>query len=118
MATNLLLAPVVKIGISKLVDAATEQIRLGWGCKKVLKKFRHQMTMLQGVLQEADEKDAAGHPGLKAWLERLREVAEDADEMFQKVAYENTRHQAAAAYKEVSYYCTPSNSNPLVFKPT
>ncbi|GKV06776.1 hypothetical protein SLEP1_g18620 [Rubroshorea leprosula] len=119
MAADLILGPVVDATVSRVIVAASGQINLIWGWKADLKRFRLIMKMLGDVLQDADEKHVTGHPRLQAWLEELRAVADEADDMLEDVAYHNLRRRVAfpkSFWKKVSYLFTPSNHHPLVFR--
>ncbi|GKV06772.1 hypothetical protein SLEP1_g18616 [Rubroshorea leprosula] len=144
MAAELILGPVADATVSRVIVAASEQINLVWGWKDDLKRFRLIMSMLGGVLQDADEKHITGHFHLRAWLEELQAIVDKADDMLEEVAYHNLRRrvvfQAVAdkaddvledvAYhnlrrqvaflksnwKKVSYLFTPSSHHPLVFR--
>ncbi|GLT71658.1 hypothetical protein SLA2020_436580 [Shorea laevis] len=119
MAVELILGPVVDATVSRVIVAASGQINLVWGWKDDLKRFRLILTMLGGVLQDADEKHISGHSYLQAWLEELQAVAHKADDMLEDVAYHNLRRQVAfqkSNWKKVSYLFTPSNHHPLVFR--
>ncbi|GKV29454.1 hypothetical protein SLEP1_g38381 [Rubroshorea leprosula] len=114
---DLILGPIVDATVSKVTALASEQLNLALGWRKDLERFRNIMNMLGGVLQDADERHVAGDTNLKAWLERLRDVADEADDVFEEIRYENLRRQVAELkpmWKKVSYFFTLSN--PLVFR--
>ncbi|GLT91505.1 hypothetical protein SLE2022_093880 [Rubroshorea leprosula] len=114
---NLILGPIVDATVSKVTALASEQLNLALGWRKDLERFCYIMNMLGGVLQDADERHVAGNPSLKAWLERLRDVADEADDVFEEIRYENLRRQVTELkprWKKVSYFFTLSN--PLVFR--
>ncbi|GLT31971.1 hypothetical protein SLA2020_066680 [Shorea laevis] len=114
---NLILGPIVDATVSKVTALASEQLNLALGWRKDLERFCNIMNMLGGVLQDADERHVAGNTNLKAWLERLRDVADEADDVFEEIRYENLRRQVAELkprWKKVSYFFTLSN--PLVFR--
>ncbi|GLT91512.1 hypothetical protein SLE2022_093950 [Rubroshorea leprosula] len=114
---NLVLGPVVDATVSKVTALASEQLNLALGWRQDLERFCNIMKMLGGVLQDADERHVTGDPNLKAWLERLRDVADEADDVFEEIRYENLRRHVAKLkpkWKKVSYFFTLSN--PLVFR--
>ncbi|GLT91513.1 hypothetical protein SLE2022_093960 [Rubroshorea leprosula] len=114
---DLVLGPIVDATVSKVIALASEQLNLALGWTQDLERFCNIMKMVGGVLQDADEMHVAGNSHLKAWLERLREVADEADDVFEEIRYENLRRRVAELkpnWKKVSYFFTLSN--PLVFR--
>ncbi|GKV29462.1 hypothetical protein SLEP1_g38388 [Rubroshorea leprosula] len=114
---DLVLGPIVDATVSKVIALASEQLNLALGWRQDLERFCDMMKIVGGVLQDADERHVAGHSHLKAWLERLREVADEADDVFEEIRYENLRRRVAELkpnWKKVSYFFTLSN--PLVFR--
>ncbi|GLT91510.1 hypothetical protein SLE2022_093930 [Rubroshorea leprosula] len=114
---DLVLGPIVDATVSKVIALASEQLGSALGWTQDLERFCNIMKMVGGVLQDADERHVAGNPHLKAWLERLREVADEADDVFEEIRYENLQRRVAELkpnWKKVSYFFTLSN--PLVFR--
>ncbi|GKV00922.1 hypothetical protein SLEP1_g13530 [Rubroshorea leprosula] len=112
-AADLLLGPVVNLTISKVI----EQLDLAVGFKQELMSFHGTLEMVRGVLRDAEQKCVAGSSGVKFWLEGLRRIAEEADEVMDEISYESLRHKVAAKkqmLKQVSYFFTASN--PLAFR--
>ncbi|GLT68414.1 hypothetical protein SLA2020_406470 [Shorea laevis] len=108
-----LLGPVVNVTISKV----TEQLDLAVGFKQELMSFHGTLEMVRGVLRDAEQKCVAGSSGVKLWLEGLRSIAEEADEVMDEISYESLRRKVAAKklmLKQVSYFFTASN--PLAFR--
>ncbi|GLU05045.1 hypothetical protein SLE2022_221690 [Rubroshorea leprosula] len=112
-----ILGPVVDATVSKVIAVASDQLSLALGWNKDLKRFCLIMKMLRSVLQEADERNVSGHPHFKSWLQELRTIADEAEDILEEVAYENMRHQLAyqkPKWKRVRYLFTLSN--PLAFR--
>ncbi|GKV00915.1 hypothetical protein SLEP1_g13522 [Rubroshorea leprosula] len=113
MAAELLLGPVVDFTVSKVF----EQLDLAVGFKLELRRFRRSLEMVRGVLRDAEQRCVADSSGVKPWLEGLRSIAEEADEVMDEISYENLRRKVAAKklmLKQVSYFFTASN--PIAFR--
>ncbi|GKV45906.1 hypothetical protein SLEP1_g52933 [Rubroshorea leprosula] len=120
-----ILGTVVDITLSKVISVATEQLNLavGFNFKHELKKFRVMLNMVRGVLQDAEQKKVTGHCDLKPWLEELRSIADEAENVMDAIAYENLKAKVAAQTdqnqmwrRKVGYFLTLSKSNPLIFR--
>ncbi|GLT30349.1 hypothetical protein SLA2020_051530 [Shorea laevis] len=112
-AVDLLLGPVVNLTISKVI----EQLDLAVGFKQELMRFHRTLGMVKDVLCDAEQKCVAGSSGVRLWLEGLRSIAEEADDLMDKISYENLRREVAAKkpmLKQVSYFFTASN--PIAFR--
>ncbi|GKV34350.1 hypothetical protein SLEP1_g42726 [Rubroshorea leprosula] len=57
---DLILGPLVDVTISKVISVTTKQLNLAVGFKQELKKFRVVLSMVRGVLQDAEEKKLTG----------------------------------------------------------
>ncbi|GLT30108.1 hypothetical protein SLA2020_049280 [Shorea laevis] len=113
---DLILGPLVDVTISKVISVTTEQLNLAVGFKKELKKFRVVLSMVRGVLQDAEEKKVTGHSDLQPWLKELGNIVDEADNVVDEIAYEHLRYKVAQKqmWKKVSYFFTLSN--PLAFR--
>ncbi|GLT44769.1 hypothetical protein SLA2020_186460 [Shorea laevis] len=113
---DLILGPLVDVTISKVISVTTEQLYLAVGFKQELKKFRVVLSMVRGVLQDAEEKKVTGHFDLQPWLKELGNIVEEADNVVDEIAYERLRYKVAQKqmWKKVSYFFTLSN--PLAFR--
>ncbi|GLT30353.1 hypothetical protein SLA2020_051570 [Shorea laevis] len=112
-AADLLLGPVVNLTISKVI----EQLGLAVGFEQELMMFHRTLGMVRDVLRDAEQKCVAGSSGVKLWLEGLRSIAEEADDVMDEISYENLRRKVAAKkqmLKQVSYFFTASN--PIAFR--
>ncbi|GKV34327.1 hypothetical protein SLEP1_g42703 [Rubroshorea leprosula] len=114
MAADLILGSVLDVILSKVISVVNEQLNLAGGFKKELRRFDRKLKMIQGVLQDAEQKGMVGDPVLKPWLEGLRSQAEEADDMMDEIAYENLRCKVAQMSEKVSYFSTLFN--PLAFR--
>jgi hypothetical protein len=76
--------------LTRVSSIAAEGIRLAWGLEGQLQKLEESLTMIKAVL-----KDAARRPvtddSVKLWLEKLQDVAYDAEDVLDEFAYEILR---------------------------
>lgn len=106
---DLILGPVVKATVSKVIALASGQVNLALEWKEDLKRFRFIMEMVGGLLQDADDKHVTGNLQLKTWLKELRAIVGEADDVLEEIAYEDLRLKVAAQkqkWKKVSYFFT------------
>ena len=83
---------VAKEILSKLIPLITEQIGLAWGFKEELTRLRRSVEMIQDVLADAERKQVTDL-SVKRWLQRLQDVAYDADDVMDELAYEILRRK-------------------------
>ncbi|XP_022761465.1 putative disease resistance protein RGA3 [Durio zibethinus] len=87
-----LLGFVIEAALSKVISLANEQINLAWGFKKDLTRLRDSLTMIQAVLQDADGRQVRDK-AVQLWLERLRDIAYEANDVLDDFAYEILRRK-------------------------
>ncbi|GKV45240.1 hypothetical protein SLEP1_g52349 [Rubroshorea leprosula] len=109
-----LLGPLVDVTISKVISVTTEQLNLAVGFKQELKKFHVMLKTLGGVLQDAEQKKVTSYSNLQPWLEELKNIVDEADDVVDEIAYEHLRYKVAQMWEKVSYFFTLSN--PLAFR--
>ncbi|KAL9386094.1 hypothetical protein Peur_023104 [Populus x canadensis] len=90
MAAELFLTFSMEATLTRVSSIAAEGIRLAWGLEGQLQKLEESLTMIKAKL-----KDAARRPvtddSAKLWLEKLQDVAYDAEEVLDEFAYEILR---------------------------
>jgi hypothetical protein len=90
MAAELFLTFAMEATLTRVSSIAAEGIRLAWGLEGQLQKLEDSLTMIKAVL-----KDAARRPvtddSAKLWLEKLQDVAYDAEDVMDEFAYEILR---------------------------
>ncbi|GKV39346.1 hypothetical protein SLEP1_g47128 [Rubroshorea leprosula] len=114
MAADPILSSVTDVTLSKVISVANKQLNLAVGFRQELRRFHETLEMIQGVLQDAEQKGMIDRPDLKPWLKRLWSIAEEADDVMDEIAYENLRYKVAHMWDKVSYFFTLSN--PLAFR--
>lgn len=92
----------------KLGSAALLQVGLAWGVKKELRKLENKISTIRNVLLSAEEQQMR-NPAVKDWLQRLKLVFYDADDLLDEVATEALRRQMrthTSMVREDHYFST------------
>ncbi|GLT99182.1 hypothetical protein SLE2022_166370 [Rubroshorea leprosula] len=97
-----LLSAIIDTAISNLISAATEQISLAVGWEEELETLQNKLRMIKDVLLDADERQVRDR-AVKGWLEKLRDVVFEADDVLDEVPHE-------------SETCKVENQNPKLRK--
>ena len=114
MADALLYGVVQKI-IESLGSSTLKQIGSIWGVKDDLEKMNNTVLTIQAVLQDAEEQQVQNHQ-VKHWLNRLRDVVFDADDLLSKFSTHVLQRKVMGGdkmAKKVRIFF--SRSNQLVF---
>ncbi|KAK8307787.1 hypothetical protein V6Z11_D02G009400 [Gossypium hirsutum] len=77
---------------SKAASVAVEMISLGWGFKDEMQRLGNSLEMIGAFLQDAEGNQKQMN-SVKLWLKRLRDVAYEADEVLDEIAYEFLRRK-------------------------
>ncbi|GLT40151.1 hypothetical protein SLA2020_143060 [Shorea laevis] len=99
---------------TSLVDAALSKVTAVASDQFNLKKFRDTMKTLRGYLQDADEKNVIGRPDLESWLQELRDIADEADDILEEVNYEGMQREAKKSKKPKVGYLKLLDPRPLL----
>ncbi|GLT37488.1 hypothetical protein SLA2020_118020 [Shorea laevis] len=113
---DLVLSPIVDATIDRVISAAIEQINLAVGWKAELESLRSKLNMIRAVLEDADRKQV-GDSAVKLWLEKLRDVARDAEDVLDEAVYEGLKQEVQTQNqmkKKVRLLFT--FSNPFIFR--
>ncbi|XP_050258844.1 putative disease resistance protein RGA1 [Quercus robur] len=111
-----ILADVAKRILSKLIALITEQIGLAWSFKEELRRLHQSVEMIQAVLADA-EKRQVREESVRLWLQRLKDIAYEADDLLDELDYEilwqkvEIRNQMK---RKVHFFF--SSSNPISFR--
>ena len=109
-----ILANVAKRILSKLIALIAEQINLAWSFKE-LRQLHQSIEMIQAVLAKA-EKRQVREESVRLWLQRLKDIAYEADDLLDELDYEilwqkvKIRNQMK---RKVHFFF--SSSNPIAF---
>ncbi|GLU05085.1 hypothetical protein SLE2022_222040 [Rubroshorea leprosula] len=108
-----ILGSVVAAAVSKVVAVASDQFNVALGWEEELEKFHRTMMRLRGFLQDAHEKNVSGHLDLKSWLQDLRDITDEADDILEEVAYEGMQREVN---KSKVRRLTLPDPSPLLFR--
>ncbi|KAL4631988.1 hypothetical protein ACB092_04G019500 [Castanea dentata] len=107
---------VAKEILSKLIPLVTEQISLAWGFKEELTRLRQSVEIIQDVLADAERRQVTDL-SVRRWLQRLQDVAYDADDVMDELAYEILRRKVEIRNQMKRKVCFFfSFSNPIAFR--
>ncbi|KAM4113676.1 hypothetical protein ACJW30_04G013900 [Castanea mollissima] len=107
---------VAKEILSKLIPLVTEQIGLAWGFKEELTRLRQSVEIIQDVLADAERRQVTDL-SVRRWLQRLQDVAYDADDVMDELAYEILRRKVEIRNQMKRKVCFFfSFSNPIAFR--
>ena len=102
--------------LGNLIPLVTDQIGLAWGFKDELTRLRENVEMVQAVLADA-EKRQVGEERVRLWLQRIKDVAYDADDVLNELAYEHLRRKVEIQNQMKRKVCFFfSFSNPIAFR--
>ncbi|GAB2279570.1 hypothetical protein Dimus_014213 [Dionaea muscipula] len=118
MAGSGILANVVSELLKKLGSTALEEFAAAWGFKDQLKKLKETATIINDVLSDAEQRQVRDKP-VQRWLERLRSVVYDADDLFDEFSTIVMRKELMSGSrltKEVRLFFSSSNQAAFAFK--
>nr|TKR78957.1 putative disease resistance protein RGA4 [Populus alba] len=90
MAAELFLTFSMEATLTRVSSIAAEGIRLAWGLEGQLRKLKQSLIMIRDVLQDAARRSVTDD-SVKGWLEKLQDVAYDAEDVLDEFAYEILR---------------------------
>ncbi|KAM4105759.1 hypothetical protein ACB094_04G016800 [Castanea mollissima] len=102
--------------VSRVISFATELIGNAWGCEEELRGLGESLTMIRAFLTDAERRQVRDE-SVKLWLQKLEDVAYEADDVLDEFAYENLRQKIEVGNqrkRKVRDIC--STSNPLLFR--
>ncbi|KAJ4833673.1 hypothetical protein Tsubulata_022891 [Turnera subulata] len=100
--------------LKKVGLLAVEGIHLAWGFKAKLQKLNKSLESIRALLRDAEDKQAE-KPIVKDWLQKLREVAYEADDVLDEFGYEVLRQKVETTPTEKVHNFF-SASNPIAFR--
>ncbi|GLT33364.1 hypothetical protein SLA2020_079600 [Shorea laevis] len=111
-----LLSPIISTTISKLISAAAGKISLAVNWRRELATLQEKLTMIKYLLEDAEERRVRDL-AVKHWLEKLKDVAREIDDVLDEVAYESVKHKVLIENqmkKKMCFFFT--HSNPIAFR--
>ncbi|KAK0597831.1 hypothetical protein LWI29_029017 [Acer saccharum] len=95
MAAEVLVSPIVDLLLGKLSSQAYQQFSFIYGVKKDLKKLQRTLNTIKAVLLDAEEQQLHNRQ-VGFWLEELKDVCYDAENVFDAFQAEALRRQVLA----------------------
>ncbi|KAK0598763.1 hypothetical protein LWI29_037759 [Acer saccharum] len=95
MAAEALVSPIVDLLLGKLGSFAYQQVSLISGLKIDLQKLQRTLTTIKAVLLDAEEQQLHNRQ-VGVWLEELKDVCYDAEDVFDEFQAEALRRQVLA----------------------
>ncbi|XP_058204535.1 disease resistance protein RGA2-like [Rhododendron vialii] len=99
--------------LSSLGSYAIQHIGLPSDVKVELRKMETNISTIKDVLLDAEERQMSNR-AVKGWLERLKLILYDAEDLLDEVATETKRRQVESLMRKVYHFFI--SSNPLVFR--
>ncbi|GAB2282573.1 hypothetical protein Dimus_017112 [Dionaea muscipula] len=97
--------------LKNLASRAVQEIAAAWGFKGQLEKFKDSANKIKGVLSDAEQRQE-GNEAVWLWLERLRYVVYDADDLFDEFSTMVMRKELMFGWtlsKELHLFFSKSN---------
>ncbi|KAF5938285.1 hypothetical protein HYC85_025791 [Camellia sinensis] len=76
--------------LKKIASLALPEINLAWGVKNELRKLENTLSTIKSVLSDAEKQQAKNH-AVKDWLEKLKDVVYDIDDVLDDFSTETLR---------------------------
>ncbi|KAK6266378.1 hypothetical protein QUC31_017215 [Theobroma cacao] len=83
---------VVEVILARVISLAAEHISVALGFKEELTMLHDSLIIIQALLQDADRRQE-GDRAVKLWLEKLTDVAYEADDVLDEFAYDVLRRK-------------------------
>nr|POE86894.1 putative disease resistance protein rga3 [Quercus suber] len=102
--------------VGRVISFAAELIGDAWVCVEELRGLGESLTMIRAVLTDAERRQVKDE-SVKLWLQKLEDVAYEADDVLDEFAYENLRQKIEVGNnrkRKVRDIC--STSNPFLFR--
>ncbi|CAB4293576.1 unnamed protein product [Prunus armeniaca] len=93
MAVESLLTFAAEGILKKVASLAAQEFMLAWGFKGELKKLGQSLSVLQDFLGGAAEQARDRGKAVEDWVEKLKDIAHDADNVLDEINYEILRSQ-------------------------
>nr|KJB71610.1 hypothetical protein B456_011G133300 [Gossypium raimondii] len=100
----------VEVALSKAISLLEDQINLAWDFKDKLRKLRSLLVLTRAFLQDAERRQV--DEAVKVWLEQLRDIAYEADDVLDELACEHVRRKVDNQMsKKVRDFLSPSKNH-------
>nr|XP_028958341.1 putative disease resistance protein RGA3 [Malus domestica]XP_028958342.1 putative disease resistance protein RGA3 [Malus domestica]XP_028958343.1 putative disease resistance protein RGA3 [Malus domestica]XP_028958344.1 putative disease resistance protein RGA3 [Malus domestica]XP_028958345.1 putative disease resistance protein RGA3 [Malus domestica]XP_028958346.1 putative disease resistance protein RGA3 [Malus domestica] len=103
--------------LAKAVSLSNEPLVRSWELEEKLKSLHQTLSMIQDITREAAEQPQDPREAVASWVQKLKDVANDADDVLEEINYEVLRHkheiQNHLKRKVLNFF---SFSNPVAFR--
>ncbi|XP_061947782.1 disease resistance protein RGA2-like isoform X2 [Populus nigra] len=107
-------AEIAKSLLGKLGSFAVQEFRLAWGFQDDLARLEERLKAINAVLSDA-EKQQSKNERIRLWLQMLREVLYDAEDVLDEIECETLQRQVVktkgSTSRKVQHFFTSSNMN-------
>ena len=110
---ELVLSVVVDGVIASAMSLASEPVKSVWGFKEELGKLQVSFTKIQALLHDAERRQV-NDESVRIWLQELKDVAYEADDVLDEYDYEILR-QKVETQNKMKVRSFFSSSNPIIF---
>ena len=87
-----MLGSLVERIVDQVASLIAQQVGLTWNLEAELAQLKDSLTMIQALLQDAEKKQVTDK-AVKLWLGKLKNVANNADDVLDELDYEYTRQR-------------------------
>ncbi|KAL5980744.1 hypothetical protein ACLOJK_028654 [Asimina triloba] len=98
---EVLLSPLLDLIFGNLASSAMQELQLGWGVDEELQKLKSTLSAIQAVLEDAEEKHFHSN-ALRDWLQKLKYVAYDAEDLVDEIVTEAQQSKATESGNEAA----------------
>ncbi|CAK9174456.1 unnamed protein product [Ilex paraguariensis] len=116
MISEPLLNAATEVILKKVLSLAGEEISLAWGFKGDLNRLKKSVKMIQAVLADTERLQST-EESVRIWLENLKDLAHEADDVLDEIAYEILRRKVEIRNdmrRKVRFFFL--TSNPVAFR--
>ncbi|KAK4855440.1 hypothetical protein QYF36_007353 [Acer negundo] len=98
---EMIVSPIAEILLGKLVSLAYQEACLIWGFKTELLKLEKTLKTIKAVLLDAEQQQLHNHE-IRVWLEELKDVCYDAEDVLDEFEIEALQRQATVNYGSIT----------------
>ncbi|KAL5980742.1 hypothetical protein ACLOJK_028652 [Asimina triloba] len=98
---EVLLSPLLHLIFGNLASSAVQELQLVWGVDEELQKLKSTLSAIQAVLEDAEEKQFHSN-AIRDWLQKLKFVAYDAEDLVDEMVTEAQQSKATESGNEAA----------------